>query len=276
MVKKLLTLILVLGLVSSASAELVAGYSLDGDLTDSSTGQYGGTGYISYGDPTFSTGVSGQGMKFLPLDGTWATADRVNFDLDALRQCTSQISISLWQFGHINWDPVANWNCIFQAYNDDDDDHSVGVYGLLNSHLPFTGNTCFFASGEAGKGAEQDCGATTFDQTQGRWNHWVFTKDCDEMVGPGVYGRQRFYLNNSLLYEWTDRNAQVFVDAGAYDLGFGAGVGGGGPYVGWIDEFMMYNHILTPGEMTDLYDVPEPATIALLGLGGLALLRRRK
>jgi hypothetical protein len=44
-----------------------------------------------------------------------------------------------------------------------------------------------------------------------------------------------------------------------------------------VDGFQIYNHVLSSSEIDTLYTrIPEPTTIALLGLGGLVLLRKRR
>ena len=48
----------------------------------------------------------------------------------------------------------------------------------------------------------------------------------------------------------------------------------GGSFIGWLDEVRLSGIALTPDQF--LRAVPEPATLSLLGLGSLALLRRRR
>jgi hypothetical protein len=49
-----------------------------------------------------------------------------------------------------------------------------------------------------------------------------------------------------------------------------------GAFDGAIDDVRIYDRALSGTEVADLYALPEPATLALLALGGLAMLRRRR
>ena len=84
------------------------------------------------------------------------------------------------------------------------------------------------------------------------------------------------------LYLWDGTNLTSVSNAGVQDItsdntevGIGNVVNhGAGRWDGELDDVQFYNHSMTAGEVANL--IPEPATMALLGLGSLAMLRRKK
>jgi hypothetical protein len=96
----------------------------------------------------------------------------------------------------------------------------------------------------------------------GAWHHLAITHEADS-------GTYTLYVDKSV--EGTLENYFAgCVSAGNLYLGAGFGWQTPRTFAGWVDEFRISEAALSPSQF-----VPEPVTLAMLALGGVAVLRRR-
>ena len=102
------------------------------------------------------------------------------------------------------------------------------------------------------------------------WHHIAVSWSDPDGDGSGDYVG---YRNGDIVASGTYSGLVALVadaDIGADGDGHQKGI------KGLIDEVYLWSHTVTQAEIRALPGVPEPATIALLGLGGLVLLRRKR
>ena len=108
---------------------------------------------------------------------------------------------------------------------------------------------------------------TTADLDTDTWYNIALIRDSS---AKDVY----LYLDDSLLDTYSYTTQPEGYNAGEMSIGGYTGA----KFEGSIDEFAIFNSQLTSQDVADIYNaaqVPEPATIALLGLGTFLLRKKR-
>ena len=121
--------------------------------------------------------------------------------------------------------------------------------------------------GTGGSGTEQHV-FTSANLDTDTWYNIAVTRDS-------TANEVMLYIDGSYLDTFSYTNDAQGAGSGTLYLGkFGSDL-----YDGSVDEIAVFDYELTSTNVSDIYDaanpVPEPATIALLGLGALVLIKRR-
>jgi hypothetical protein len=282
MCKKLICLLTVLLFASSASAAtLVLDWQLDGNFNDSSGNSYNAN--QGSGTPTTSRhGIANQAMSMGAGDYAtgWGFVGGSVGDIPC--KVGEAFSINVWAkmtFVEDWWGVNAKALCM-SGFGDptDSTQGSNRFLGLESATVPRNQPGTAFLWGEL---ADYD------STTQATLHIWqMYTLVCDGTNQATIYLSNWGDSTPTLAGSGTtnDGTNPVNLTDSCYmvHLAKASGEGSYAPaswaydFQGDMDDYKIYRGQLTIGEITHLLTFPEPATIALLGLGGLALLRRRR
>lgn len=246
-----------------AQADVVAYYNFD-DETANDLSPNANHGVASPGVVYSSDTPSGSGKSFqTPAKGG-------NFDIavptsSSLEAISDQVTVSFWMRALVPQPPNNQWERIIQHANE-----GGGTQGWLIDRYSTNprSNMRVDTLGTGGQFNQNIAtgGPSTFDD---EWHHLVYVLDngqwkkfVDGVKTSGSYNHGDGFSNTRPLY-----------------IG---GKNGNAEYVGLLDDVAIYDTALNDELVGMLYaganplNIPEPATLSLLGLGALALVRRRR
>jgi hypothetical protein len=267
MYKKLLVLLFCLGLATAANADLIALYEFEGNFSDS-------TGTQPDGVPNGSPGLIVDGERGNVL----SVSPDNNVDCGVVTNSSvTDLTVGLWVM--TTQDVGASRSPLTSSYDCYQEEPGWGLMMRNDSGWLGPNNIWWNVTGGPPDGAwdggylfvhNDDPLKEPPDEdpifTYGEWIHLALTFDDTSRVMKG-------YVNGQFHAEKTITEATRAVGSDVEHLILG------GQYeffTGSFDDVFIADHAMTLGEIQAISGIPEPATIALLGLGGLALLRLRK
>ncbi len=145
---------------------------------------------------------------------------------EGLKSIDSAVSVAFWAYGTPEYQPQQG-DC-FEA---------VDNFGsrIIGSHTPWSDGNVYWDAGNY-SGYDRINKAATAAQTEGQWNHWVYTKNV-------ATGSMKIYLNGALWHSGTGKNKPMQQIS---KFRIGAGLWSAGTtYEGKMDEFAVFNKELS-------------------------------
>ena len=260
-----LSLVLTGSLTMAANAAVVGYWDFDGDFNNSLGPAANGT--QAYGTTTFAAGLYGQAGSFdgasaVSIDDAVDPMSSTTFTLAYFIQAGTQDGI----FERITARPS---NSFFTAIADG---VTVLDAGAPNVATPANLELSYWNVGGGDPGSNwfgwDNTGATA---SGSGWTHVAWVDDDTNM---------RLYIDGVLVYTG---NSIINTPTGDLFLGGNSSDSNTGEsYIGLLDDVLLTDNALSANDIQFIANngvaawVPEPGSLALLGLGGLAVLRRRR
>lgn len=224
------------GIAKLLVKRLLGQWNFEDNLDDASGNGYNGTpvgtpGFAAPGDP--SQAVTGNALECIV-----GTANYVQIPATVFDDVDTQVTLSLWTLG-VN-QPNAGDEHTFLASGD-------GGAVLASMMIPHSTARIWTRIGNPVDGTDgwYEGSSAPTSWFNGKWNHWVLTKDSEA-------GILRVYCNGLLFLESTSA-FKPFYGVTKFFIGGGDAAGAFG---GLIDDFRIYNYALTAEEIAAINPRP--------------------
>lgn len=272
--------LLVAGMTTSSNAaSLVHHYSFDDLVTGgNATDSVGGATGIWDGDANANiavAGIIGTASQTNDENGGNGAEHYTIGSLNGIDGAT-QFSISLWFRQDVDTNNNSNYNGLFMTRNATSQTGGGGEnWGIAIENNNSPRHIDWRVDGQAGTETDNIIGNVSND-----WNHVAYVYDS-------TTNTTSLYQNGSLVTsENVGPGVGAIVTGGSWDIGDDACCPSR-EFTGTLDDISVWTGALTADEVAAIYQgglqgidapnaIPEPASVALLGLGGLMMLRRRK
>ena len=273
----LLTGILAIGISSTIQAGLILHYTFDegsgtsaassvngtagNTLTLSATGSGWGAGQSGFGGAMQIT--SGAGSALAADAGTWSPHVYGS-------GANQSITMTMW----VNLTAGQSSAPTLMGAADTGNFRHQGVIRANGGASPMEAGGFIRTAGSAQ--TIQTTRNATSGFAAGEWHHLAMTLDVTDAVTDTA--TMRFYIDGVQKSTVIDSAwAGWDLASGLNESGVGAGNNGTHSFSGLYDDVRIYDTALTPAEVLEsMHAIPEPSSTALLGLGSLALILRRR
>ncbi len=127
----------------------------------------------------------------------------------------------------------------------------AGGNRVLNVHLPWSNSNIYWDAGNSGSSYDRINKAATLNETEGKWNHWTFTKNI-------TAGTLKIYCNGVLWHSGSGMN-RLLQPIDRFLIGRG-NWGGSQSYAGKMDDFAVFDAELDAATIQQFYNVPLTAS----------------
>lgn len=164
--------------------------------------------------------INGYVYNGMNLAAHFNNRDQIVAHLELMEQLNTNITVAFWMFGDPALQPQDG--TIFEAINSTNN-------RVINVHAPWSNGRVYWDCGNDAGAYDRIDKLASESQYEGKWNHWVFTKDANS-------GVMRMFVNGTQFHAATDRDNTIaditrfIIGSSAYSTNF---------YGGAVDDFLV-------------------------------------